>query len=133
MMANEVYVVDDDKDMLELLHEISANAGLVSHVYLEATSLQAALLKRSVSSPIFLVMDIVMPEFDGIELLMWLSELDIPVKVIIVSGYDQSYLDTAEALALAYGIKVVGIFNKPFRVLDLTELLKNENEFGRVA
>jgi EAL domain-containing protein (putative c-di-GMP-specific phosphodiesterase class I) len=64
------------------------------------------------TSLIFL--DLVVPGMDGIQLLRLLSERECKTPIILMSGMDRRVLETAERLAKALGLMVVGTLRKPF-------------------
>ena len=75
-------------------------------------------------NPSILIIDIVLPEIDGIELIDWLANgLNTP-PVILISGYSGKYLNLAKHLATAKGIEVLGMLEKPFSIEKLEELLQ---------
>lgn len=74
--------------------------------------------------PDFILMDLVMPDCDGFELLDALSKQSISSKIIIMSGFDGRYLKIGQHFAEARGLSVFGLIRKPFRLHDLTGLLQ---------
>ena len=76
------------------------------------------------------VLDLFMPNTDGIELLRFLSDNKSKASVILMSGKDAGVLHTAQELALEQGVKVLGVLQKPFRSEDLEKVL---NKFEKVS
>ena len=70
-----------------------------------------------------MVIDIVMPDMDGIELLGWIAANRRDSKVILISGYGKQYLDTARKLAEASGLNVPATLVKPFGIAEVEEVL----------
>ena len=48
--------------------------------------------------PDVIVLDVVMPEIDGIELVKYLSTQECGARILVISGYAQRYLDNTKAL-----------------------------------
>jgi CheY-like chemotaxis protein len=66
----------------------------------------------------------IMPEKDGIEVLNEVLLTGIPVKVVVTSGFSDSYLRLAEGVAKFHDNPNVSILRKPFRRDELVELLR---------
>ncbi len=64
----------------------------------------------SALQPSAIVMDIVMPDMDGIE---WMSQKKFTSPVIIMSGYD-GYIGMTEILGEKRGLSIAGILSKLF-------------------
>ncbi|MGH6930739.1 MAG: response regulator, partial [Dongiaceae bacterium] len=62
--------------------------------------------------PEMLVLDVVMPEVDGIGVLRRLAEEHCRIPVLLVSAYDEM-LKPARNLGSVYGLQVVGEVSKP--------------------
>jgi EAL domain-containing protein (putative c-di-GMP-specific phosphodiesterase class I) len=60
------------------------------------------------------VLDLSLGEVDGIEIMSRLGSLHRGMPVILVSGADQSLLDTAGRIAEMHKLRVIGTFAKPF-------------------
>lgn len=74
--------------------------------------------------PSAIVIDIVMPDQDGIELIHYLSENNCLAPIILMSGYDVLYLETAKKLGSRKGCHIAGTLSKPFTVEEIEPLLK---------
>jgi YesN/AraC family two-component response regulator len=64
------------------------------------------------------VLDIIMPDVDGIELVQWLGERNCQAKVIVVTGYNPLYSEAAGPLGEAQGLTVTTLL-KPVSLADL--------------
>ena len=114
--AAKILVVDDDNAIRQMLIE----ALTMDHQYLveEASNGIEASIKLGTYRPDLLILDIFMPEMDGLELCRIISsepELS-EMKVIVTTGYpEHPKLD--EIIALGY----TNIFSKPFDLLNFVQ------------
>ena len=63
--------------------------------------------------PTAVVLDIVMPEIDGITLVRWLKSKDCTAKVLVASGVNEGYADFAETVGDENGLDITRL-SKPF-------------------
>jgi len=73
--------------------------------------------------PAITVIDLGMPDSDGVELLRFLAERRFDGPVLIISGFDRRVLDSAFRLGEALGLNMVGPLEKPTRLEALEKLL----------
>jgi DNA-binding NtrC family response regulator len=112
-MAN-ILVVDDEMGIRELLSEILGDEG---HVVLTAENAQQARDMRAESSPDLVLLDIWMPDTDGVTLLKeWQRDGLLTMPVIMMSGH--ATIDTAVE---ATRIGALNFLEKP---ISLQKLLK---------
>jgi two-component system OmpR family response regulator len=75
-------------------------------------------------APELLVLDIVMPEVDGLAILRRLAEQHCRTPVLLVSAY-RDHLKPARNLGQAYGINVVGHLTKPLEPQSFSATLQS--------
>ena len=80
------------------------------------------------SAPDVVVVDIVMPGIDGIELVQWLAERGQQLHLIIVTGFAPNYATLAKKLGEAKGLLSIKTLIKPVRMADLQEAISNPGE-----
>lgn len=73
--------------------------------------------------PHMVVLDLGMPEMDGIELLRFLADENYKEPVLIISGFDRCVLDSAFRLGSALGLQMVEPVEKPTRLEELEVIL----------
>jgi EAL domain-containing protein (putative c-di-GMP-specific phosphodiesterase class I)/AmiR/NasT family two-component response regulator len=73
-----------------------------------------------------IILDLVMPVVDGIEVIERLGESHSAARLVLVSGQDRRVLASASRLATACGLKVAAVFAKPFSAADLRECLTEQ-------
>lgn len=69
------------------------------------------------------ICDINMPEMDGLEFLRHLSEEEAAPSIIILSTLDRALLASVANMSLAYGIKLLGVVEKPIILAQLEVLI----------
>lgn len=69
------------------------------------------------------VLDLVMPDVDGIEIIQSLAGTGWQGSIVITSGYDGKYIEVAKTLAKAKGLQLAGILKKPFEITELIDML----------
>ena len=122
-MANtdRVLVIDDDNTVCELVSALARTMGLVCDTTKDATSF----LDRVTPETSLILLDLMMPEMDGIEVLRLLGERQSKARILLISGMDKRVLETAEKLAQSLGLSVVGHLQKPFPLNELRDILSS--------
>jgi DNA-binding response OmpR family regulator len=109
-----ILLVEDDKELREML-----KISLLRQKYsiLEAENGKDAIAHFRPSVTDLVVTDLIMPEEDGLKVIMKLRELKPGLKIIAISGGGKagpgSYLNMAKALGAD------AIFSKPFSINEL--------------
>ncbi|MDG4813199.1 EAL domain-containing protein [Hydrogenovibrio sp. 3SP14C1] len=126
-MEVNMLVIDDERSIAELIGSVAELVNSPCHIVTDATVLKESDIKNI--DLIFL--DLWMPDKDGIEVLGWLHEHAYEGALVLMSGVDSSVLMSAEGLASAYGIKVIGHLNKPFDVDAIQTLIKRVHDVSK--
>ena len=95
-MAKKLLVIDDQTGITKVVELIARQLGL------NAKSLNSSSNATEVFiafKPDVVMLDMIMPEKDGIDVLNEILLTGIPVKVILTSGFSDSYLRLAEGVA----------------------------------
>jgi len=113
--------LDDDEEIVGVVAAIARRAG-----YEVAAATSASAFTAMVSSrvPEVVVLDLQMPEMDGIEMLRHLADMGSTADVVLVSGMDERTISAAEQYAAIRGLVVRGALQKPFVPDDLHEVLE---------
>ena len=120
-----ILVVDDEVGIRELLSEILSDEG---HAVITAENAAVARQARSTESPDLVLLDIWMPDTDGVTLLKeWASNGQLTVPVIMMSGH--ATIDTAVE-ATRFG--ALDFLEKPIALARLLAAVKSGLERGRV-
>lgn len=122
MTSPLVYLIDDEPYMLDLLGDVVEMAGMEPRLYSKASEFFDGI--HTVVPNAILVLDLFMPEMDGIEVMRRLADIPNPPALILVSGHDAGVLHSAEELGRAYNLKILASLSKPVSVAKLLSLLK---------
>ena len=116
----EILLVDDDEGTRSLFVEIAELAGYTINT---ASSGEEFFKLYAEQQPDMLILDLVMPNMDGLELMRKLLELDCQLPLLVISGYD--YINEEGLELLSHGLNFKGFIKKPFNVVELKKLLIN--------
>ena len=78
--------------------------------------------------PHTVLVDLIMPDIDGMELIQWLAKLETQSQVIVVTGYSPEYADLAKMLGEGKGLSTMKALTKPIKANDLRDALTGEAE-----
>lgn len=119
--SKPIYILDDDPQYSALLHKVVEKA--FSQVITETSA--CAFLEIDLPEEYILILDLMMPEMDGIEVIRSLSQKTQDVSLILVSGFDERVLHSAQQLAEAHGIEVLASFTKPINIVEFSKTLSS--------
>lgn len=117
-----VLVVEDHdfqrRTVVRMLHSLG-----IAEVMSASNGEQALALLRGTTRMDIVVCDLDMPEMDGLELMRHLGQEKLAVSVIITSAQERSLLLSVRNMAYAYGIRLLGVIEKPVTLKGLESLL----------
>ncbi|MBK8185079.1 MAG: response regulator [Candidatus Competibacteraceae bacterium] len=120
MSEKRLLVIDDEPEIGEFVRKVAIGLGYEVQVTTDGHAFQAAYHQLH---PTTIVMDMVMPEMDGNELVLWLMEQHYDANLIIITGYNPDYAKDARLLAEFKGLRSVITLIKPIRLDKLREVL----------
>lgn len=126
--TNSILIVDDESFVLKVTAHALENMGF-THVVTAETGQQALDLLRTTTPDVRLALvDLNMPDMDGIELLRRFDEVSYSGDILLFSGEDSQTLSMAESLANARNLSVLGSVGKPVQRDRLLELLARRTQ-----
>ncbi len=127
MCSKRLLVVDDEPGFGEFARKVATNLGYE----VEVTIGGPAFKERFESfRPDVALIDIVMPDIDGVELVQWLAKRGAQsLLLIVMTGYSSDYARHTKMLGEAMGLDSICILTKPVAVATLRQTF----EPGRAA
>jgi len=118
--TKRLLIVDDERAFGEFVSEVATDLGYEVVITDKATDFMSSYIA---SPPTNIVLDMVMPEVDGVELISWLASQKCSAKIIIVTGFNPRYIEFAEDIGGAKGLPHIISLTKPVSLSDLRAAL----------
>ncbi len=121
-----VLIVDDDPIQRAVLKQIFATRGSVV-VKAAADGLDAiSLIEHSGNVFDLIILDLLMPQYDGISLISYLESQNIKARILFVSGMPDEIIRMSNTLAEVGGLRTIGRLQKPIRLEDLIAIISGQ-------
>lgn len=120
MVGKSLLVIDDEPDFAKHIGRAANELGYDATVTTGAQQFKNA---YDEIDPEVIVLDVIMPEVDGIELVNWLASRHCRAKLIIITGFTPCYAELARILGAAKGIPMPTTLFKPIGLTDLRAAL----------
>lgn len=118
-----VMVVDDKKFIRETIGRVLNQLGIQDIVFASSGSEAIALLDTAQETIDVVFTDLQMANGDGVEFSRRVTELDHRPAITFISGSNRNLLMTAESVARARGLQVLGVLEKPVGLADIKRAL----------
>lgn len=119
-MTQRLLIVDDEVDICELIADVADTRGFETKTISDPSKVEEALMEFK---PNCIMLDLMMPGTDGVELLRNLGDHIKGCAIVLMSGHDVRVLNSAKRLGSAHGINVIGVLEKPIEIATLRETL----------
>lgn len=113
-------VIDDEEDICETIGEIAQDRGFEVATISDPEKVAETL---DAFKPDIIILDLMMPGTDGVELLRVLVDRVKNAKICLMSGSDTRVLNSARRLGSAHGLDVIAALEKPVNITTLRETL----------
>lgn len=120
----KILILDDDTFMLKLLTRMLTKQGYTTVSSCDNGVDALKLIDHAGTCPDLILLDLNMPDMDGIEFVRYLVDRQFHGSLILVSGEDERMLRTAEKLVHAHKIPMLGYLHKPVNPDKLSEIMK---------
>jgi len=119
-MNDILLAIDDEHAFLEIIQKVGRSAGFAATVTTDPAHFRTALIAEP---PSVVLLDLQMPQCDGVELLRTLAEAGCRARVILMSGFDARVLTLARDVGRDLGLDMGEPLQKPLRPADLRQVL----------
>ncbi|KOS23695.1 chemotaxis protein CheY [Bacillus anthracis] len=117
-MGGRILIVDDEYGIRVLLHEVFQKEGY--QTFQAANGFQALDIVKK-DNPDLVVLDLMLPGMDGMEILKHVKEIDESIKVILMTAYGE--LDMFQE---AKDLGALMHFATPFDIDEIRQAVRNE-------
>ena len=117
-------MVDDDPFVLKLHARMLTNLGFTAVTLCEGALRALETIDSATVSPDLILLDLNMPDMDGVEFVRHLVKRAYPGSIILLSGEDERVLQAAEKFVQAHQITILGHMRKPVKQEGLGKLLQ---------
>jgi len=121
MASNRLLVIDDIPASSATIGRVARGCGYDTIITTDADDCRSRILSWN---PSVIVLDLTMPEMDGLQLMEWLAVRHSKARLLIVSGREPYLLREAEEIGRALGLNVAGSLQKPLRLESLRTILR---------
>lgn len=128
-MLPTLVVVDDQPELCDLVLAVAKADGYDATAAIDPIEW----LLRTEAAPDVIILDLMMPGMDGIEVLRKLAERGQKSRIILSSAHSERVLDSSMRLAKALGLNIVGRLPKPVKPAQLRDLLRQQMALARPA
>lgn len=118
---NRLLIMDDEPEMRDFFRDVSTGLGYVTAEAGDKAEFDSAYDRLQ---PNVIILDLTMPEIDGVEILRDLAQRGSSARVILASGQDERILNTALRLGRMLGLSMQSALQKPVNLPDLEEALE---------
>jgi DNA-binding response OmpR family regulator len=113
-------IIDDDPRICDFARQVAEGSGFEVAT---ASTHEDFLRAYEALNPTVILLDLVMPNVDGIGVLQILADRQCRAKVLIMSGYHPELLKSGSRLGHGFDLDMRGTLQKPFGIKELREAL----------
>lgn len=125
MSDKRLLILDDDPLIGQTIRFISESIGFECCT---TDNSQAFFQQLDHWQPSHIALDLVMPDMDGVEVMVALAERSCHASIVITSGVGHRVLDAAGRSASEHGLNIAGVLPKPFSPAAFRALLKDNSD-----
>jgi CheY-like chemotaxis protein len=123
MTITTALIVDDEDTSRDLARGVLTALG-VAQIYVAGNGHEAIRSLKSIPQPDLILLDIFMPEKDGIEFIDDLAKSSFAGGLILMSSNGSQFLELAQLLAKRRSLKIWGVLDKPLTVGEVATAIE---------
>jgi len=116
----KLLVIDDERAITRAVRQVAEALDFDVRVLNEPVRVIEEFIEFQ---PDVVVLDIVMPEEDGLDILDELLLTGIPTRFVLICEFGRAYIRLAERIAHFHSAEIAAVVHKPFRRGDLARTL----------
>lgn len=121
-----VLIVDDDPIQRAVLMQVFTKPDSVL-IEQAADGLDAiSIVESSTESFDLIVLDLLMPNYDGIRFISYLESQNVKTRLLLVSGLPDEVVRMSHKLAEVGGLRTIGCLPKPLQLQDLLAIVGSQ-------
>lgn len=121
-MDTMVYAIDDVTDVAQYIATVATEAGYAAQPISSFKEFTSTFKNQKNA---ILILDLTMPDKDGVEYMDFLRKQNFTGKIILVSGYNVWTLEMVKRLGDAFKLNIEAALMKPIDTAVLTDMLHN--------
>lgn len=129
MSQDRLLIIDDDPDVAAFVAEVARTCDFEATVTSRAEEFRE---RHRAWQPTHVMLDLHMPETDGVELIRFLAAEGSRAQVVLMSGFDARVLESVRRLGTERGLSMAAVVTKPMGVAELRETLNRLKSVGEV-
>ena len=118
-------IIDDEEDFAAFVQDVAEMQG---YAVASANSVAEAKEAYEKFQPDVILLDMVMPDADGLKFLEWMKNISLRPRVIVISGFHQVYTSMASKFGEAYGLGPIQMLTKPISIGNLRRALEEASQ-----
>lgn len=118
--GKRLLIVDDDVDLCDAISEIAAGQGYEVKIAHDGKAFKELFARYR---PERIILDLAIPDIDGMELLNFLAGEHCDANIIIASSHNEIIIDQAVKLGTINGLHMMATLQKPFSRVELKSIL----------
>ena len=120
-MAKKLLMIDDQAGITRVVELIARQLGMEFRAVNSSLAATEAFIDYR---PDVVILDMIMPEKDGIDVLNEILCIDTSARIVLTSGFGEGFLRLAKGVAVLHDAERISVLQKPFRRNELVRLLK---------
>ncbi len=124
-MSKHVLIVEDDQEIVDLARRAVSKIDQCAFTG-TLCGYDGLLAVATATDPVdVIVLDLTLPDIDGLEFLRRLAEEKYTGTIVLASGHDKSVLKSAKRLAEIHGLSVHAVLQKPYLPSELRKIIED--------
>jgi EAL domain-containing protein (putative c-di-GMP-specific phosphodiesterase class I) len=122
--VNKILLIDDDKSFTCFFSDAIAHLGATCDVLHDSVQIT----EHNMQEYAHIIIDLMMPNYDGMQILGHLKAVDYKGYISVVSGQDKSVLKSAQEVCRMHQLTFHTALQKPFELKELEQLVYSSPE-----